>query len=132
MMNRRTGVSNAGNTDSNHNHNKKVEREKEEEESRSKSIQGTGCESKKKVSDLRQTAMSKHIETRKKIRDIAEVSSFNDLLDQTTLSDDDKKLLFLFYIKHKDFRYIGDTLGYSESTIKRRHKKALQKISKIL
>ena len=76
--------------------------------------------------------MSKHIETRRKIADIADISSFNDLINRTTLSPTDKQLLILHYIEHKDFRYIGDMLGYSESTIKRRHKKALLKIGKML
>ena len=76
--------------------------------------------------------MTTHIETRKKIQSIADISSFTQLLEQTTLSDIDKQLLSLHYLQDKDFRFIGDMLGYPESTIKRRHKKALQKISKIL
>ena len=76
--------------------------------------------------------MTKHIDTRRRIQGIADISSFTDLLDKTTLSDEDKNLLKLHYIQGKDFRYIGDMLGYSESTIKRRHKKALVKISKLL
>ena len=76
--------------------------------------------------------MSEHIETRKKVQGIASISSFHDLLNQTVLSDSEKQILVLHYIENKDFRYIGDMLGYSESTIKRKHKKALNKISKIL
>ena len=76
--------------------------------------------------------MSKHIETRKKVKEIADISSFHSLIDSATLSDTDKSILVLHYIDQKDFRYIGDMLGFSESTIKRRHKKALIKISKLL
>jgi len=76
--------------------------------------------------------MSKHIETRKKVKEIADISSFTSLINSTTLSDIDKSILTLHYLEHKDFRYIGDMLGYSESTIKRRHKIALIKISKLL
>ena len=76
--------------------------------------------------------MSKHIDTRKKIKDIADVSSFRKLIDSATLSDDDKRMLQMHYIAGYDFRMIGDALGYSESTIKRRHKKALAKIAQIL
>lgn len=75
---------------------------------------------------------SKHIETRNKVKDIAEIQTFNDLLDACVLTDEDKELLRLHYLQEKDFRYIGDVLGYSESTIKKRHKKALQKLNKIL
>ena len=76
--------------------------------------------------------MSKHIETRKKVQGIASISTFQDILDKTILSDDEKHLLVLHYLENKDFNYIADMLGYSESTIKRKHKKALNKISKIL
>lgn len=76
--------------------------------------------------------MSKHIETRKFIKEIANIVDFDKMLDSVTLSKEDKSLIRLHYIEQKDFRYIADILGYAESTIKYRHKKALQKISRIL
>ena len=76
--------------------------------------------------------MSKHIETRNKLKGIADISSFTDLLNNSTISDDDKLLLRLHYLQGKDFRYIGDMLGYSESTIKQRHRRILKKLSKLL
>ena len=76
--------------------------------------------------------MSKHIDTRRKIKDIADVSSFRELINSATLTDEDKQMLQMHYIAGYDFRMIGDALGYSESTIKRRHKKALAKIAQIL
>ena len=76
--------------------------------------------------------MSEHIETRKKIKGIADISSFYSLIDHTVLSDTDKQILVLHYLKEKDFRYIGDMLGYSESTIKKRHRKILAKLSRLL
>jgi len=72
---------------------------------------------------------SKHIETRKRLKSIPQVSRFDDLLDQCTLSDEDKEILRLHYIQNKDFRYIGDMLGYAEVTIKKRHAKALAKLT---
>lgn len=76
--------------------------------------------------------MSKHIETRKKVKEIADISSFNSLINATTLSDIDKQILVLHYIDDKNFAYIGDMLGFSESTIKKRHRKILAKLSKVL
>jgi RNA polymerase sigma factor (sigma-70 family) len=76
--------------------------------------------------------MSKHIETRRKVKEIADISSFNSLINATTLSDTDKQILVLHYIDDKNFSYIGDMLGFSESTIKKRHKKILAKLSKVL
>lgn len=76
--------------------------------------------------------MSKHIETRQKLKGIADISSFTSLIDSATLSDTDKSILMLHYIHDKDFRYIGDMLGYSESTIKKKHRKILAKLGKLL
>ena len=75
--------------------------------------------------------MSRIIETRNKLKGIASISKFDDLLEESTLSDLDKEILRLHYLKEKDFRYIGDTLGYAEVTIKKRHIKALSKIQSL-
>ena len=76
--------------------------------------------------------MSDHIDVRRRIKSIPSVASFNELLEMSTLSDEDKEILRLHYLQEKDFRFIGDTLGFSESTIKYRHKKALKKLSKLI
>lgn len=76
--------------------------------------------------------MSEHIDTRKKLKGIASVSSFYSLINSATLSQTDKQILILHYIDEKDFRFIGDTLGYSESTIKKKHRRILAKLSKVL
>lgn len=75
---------------------------------------------------------SEHIKTRNKIKEIASVTTFNDLIDMCTITEEDKELLRLHYLQGKDFRYIGDKLGFAESTIKKRHRKALQKLNKLL
>lgn len=74
--------------------------------------------------------MSIHTDTRRKLKDIPDVSRFDDLLERSTLTDEDKLILQLHYLKGKDFRYIGDALGYAEVTIKKRHAKALTKLNK--
>jgi DNA-directed RNA polymerase specialized sigma subunit len=76
--------------------------------------------------------MSKHIETRSKIKSIADISSFNDLLEASTLSATDKQILILHYIEGKDFRYIGDMLGFAESTIKHKHRRIISKLGKLI
>lgn len=75
--------------------------------------------------------MGSHLDIRKKLKEIPELSRFDDLLERSTLTDEDKELLRLHYLKGKDFRYIGDTLGYAEVTIKKRHAKALSKLNKL-
>lgn len=74
---------------------------------------------------------TEHIKTRRKIKNIASIKSFNDLLDASTLSEEDKEILTLHYVEEKDFRFIGDKFGYSEATIKYRHKKALKKLTRL-
>lgn len=76
--------------------------------------------------------MTSHIQTRAKLKEICLVTTFEDLLDLCTLSDIDKEILRLHYLKEKDFRFIGDELGFSESAIKQRHRKALKKLGNII
>lgn len=76
--------------------------------------------------------MTEHIQTRKKLKGICRVSTFEELLAQCTLSDTDKEILRLHYLQEKDFRYIGDMLGFSEVTVKQRHRKALKKLGNLL
>jgi RNA polymerase sigma factor (sigma-70 family) len=76
--------------------------------------------------------VTSHIQTRAKLKEICLVTAFEDLLDLCTLSDIDKEILRLHYLKEKDFRFIGDELGFSESAIKQRHRKALKKLGNII
>lgn len=75
---------------------------------------------------------SEHIETRQKLKNIYKVSTFEALIENCILSDVEKEILRLHYLKGKDFRYIGDTLGFAEVTIKKKHKRILQKLSKLI
>lgn len=76
--------------------------------------------------------MSEHIETRRKLKDIYSIQNFEDLLESCILTEEDKTILRLHYLKGKDFRFIADELGYSESTIKRHYKKILSKLNNML
>lgn len=70
--------------------------------------------------------------TQDKVRQIPRVSTFNALLEECTISQEEKELMRLHYLENKDFCYIGDQLGYSEITMKRWHKKILRKLNKVL
>ena len=72
------------------------------------------------------------MEARNKLRNIIFKTEFESLLDDCVLTDEDKELMRLHYLKGKDFRFIADALGYSEATIKKRHAKILSKISKLV
>lgn len=75
--------------------------------------------------------MSIHTDTRNRLKKISDLVAFDDLLNRSTLSDTDKTILRLHYLKEKDFRFIADTLGFAESTVKKRHLKALDKLMKL-
>lgn len=76
--------------------------------------------------------MTEHIQTRAKLQEIPRVSTFNELLDDCMISPEEKILMQMHYLQNKDFRYIGDMLGYSEVTMKRWHHRILKKINKLL
>lgn len=76
--------------------------------------------------------MTEHIRIRKRLKEIPLVTAFEELLAKCTLSEVDKQILRLHYLQEKDFRFIGDSLGFSEATIKMRHRKALKKVGSLI
>lgn len=74
---------------------------------------------------------SDNIETRRRLKSIPDLSGFESLLNASTLSDLDKEIMRMHYLKEQDFRYIGDMIGLSESAVKSRHRKILNKLSRL-
>lgn len=74
----------------------------------------------------------KDLSTRKKMKDVGNFSTLQELLNNSTLSELDKKIVIMHYVEEKNFGYIGDELGYSESGIKKRHKRILKKLGQLL
>ena len=72
------------------------------------------------------------VSVQRALKDIAEVDIFEKILNSSTLSELDKTIFRLHYLEEKDFGFIADELGYSESGIRKRHGKAIRKLSKIL
>lgn len=72
------------------------------------------------------------LSTRRKVQKIGDISNLRTLLENSTLSELDKKIVIEHYVNEKNFAYIGDEFGYSESGIKKRHKKILSKLSQLL
>lgn len=69
--------------------------------------------------------------TRKKLKQIESVKDFEDLLNQTMISEEDKTILRMHYKEQKSLMYIADFLGMSEITVKKKHRKILLKIGKM-
>ena len=86
------------------------------------------------MSDVREENVvpTDYIKVKHKVKDIPDIRSFNGLLDASTLSDEDKEIMKLYYLKDKNFGYIADKLGFSEEAVKLRHRKAIMKLSKLL
>lgn len=76
--------------------------------------------------------MTEHIETRNRLKEIVEIQTFSDLLNRCILSEEDRQIMELHYLSGKDLRYIADLLGYSEGTIKKKHRRILKKLKQIL
>lgn len=77
--------------------------------------------------------MTDHIKTKRALRDIGSISTFNGILSRATLSDEEKRFLRLYYVDKKDLRYISDTLNIGgEKQASRMHRKILRSISKVL
>lgn len=53
------------------------------------------------------------------------------MTEQTMLSEEEKKILWLHYKEQKTMAFIADELGMSEITVKKKHSKMLMKIGKM-
>jgi DNA-directed RNA polymerase specialized sigma subunit len=76
--------------------------------------------------------MTEHIRIKHKLENISRVSEFENILADCKISDEDKEILRLIYVKRKTVGYIADTLGYSENTVKRKHDNALKLLNDLL
>lgn len=76
--------------------------------------------------------MSKHINIKHKIQNINRKTDFYDLLENSMLKDNEKKMMMLYYVEGKTLDYIADELGYSVQGISKMHKRILNKLESLL
>lgn len=76
--------------------------------------------------------MSKHIETKHKLKEIKRKSSFYELLEDAMISEVELKMMIMYYIENRSLSFIADELGYSEQGIAKMHKRILNKIEDLL
>lgn len=76
--------------------------------------------------------MTKHIETKHKIKSINRKTDFNSLLEESMLNETEKKMMIMHYVEDKQLDYIADVLGYSEQGIIKMHKRILKKLESLL
>ena len=70
--------------------------------------------------------------TQHAIEDIPDIRTFEELIDNLMISEEDKTIMRLHYLDDKNFAFIADYLGYSVSWIKKRHLRILRKVTKLL
>lgn len=56
-------------------------------------------------------------------------NEIENLLNEMILSEDERAVFELIYIKRKPLTYIADITGYSESGIKKMHQRILKRIN---
>jgi len=76
--------------------------------------------------------MTKHIELKHKVKNINRKTDFNSLLEESMLSEIEKKIMVMYYLENKQINYIADELGYSEQGIIKMHKRILNKLESLL
>ena len=64
--------------------------------------------------------MTRHIETRNRIKSIYSIDEFNKVMDKCVLSDEERLIMEMHYIRKLSLIYIAYELGYSESCIKQK------------
>ena len=77
-------------------------------------------------------AVSEHIATKHKLKNIAEVSTFEALLQRCILTDEERYILRQHYLHGRSFQSIAMELSYSEDWIKHKHQKMLIKLKQLL
>ena len=70
--------------------------------------------------------------TRDKLKEIPTKKELEDLIDKLILSDDERNIILMHYRDKKPLSYIADIIGITKSSVNKKHKSALLKISKIM
>lgn len=70
--------------------------------------------------------------TRDKLKEIPTKKELEDLVDKLILSDDERNIILMHYRDKKSLSYIADIIGITKSSVNKKHKSALLKISKIM
>lgn len=71
-------------------------------------------------------------EVREKLKNVVTIQEFTDILDSVMLSEEERQILWKHYKEQKPLGYIADELGLAEVTVRKRHRKLLNKIMKLL
>ena len=70
--------------------------------------------------------------TRQQLEDIPSIERYLDLMERAKLTEIERKVCDMKYLKGWRLIDIGEELGYSERQIKRAHQKALKKLTALI
>lgn len=73
-----------------------------------------------------------YLKVKHKIQQIPSKIEFNSLLENSMLSEKEKKLMQLYYVEKKPFDYIADELGYSKAGVIKMHQRILKRIEALI
>ena len=77
--------------------------------------------------------MTDHILTKKLLKEKAKTKrQLRTLLDEALLTAREREIVEMIYLQHKPLDVIADALGYAESTVRLKHRQALQKIKYVM
>lgn len=76
--------------------------------------------------------MTEHVRTKHQLQSVGSISRFERILAETTLNEEEKNFLRLYYIEKKDLRFIGDTLNMSEGQASKMHRKILRAVRDVI
>lgn len=76
--------------------------------------------------------MTKHIETRKKLKSIVAKQDFIDILDRCLLTKNERFLMEKFYLDGMVLGDIALELGLTEWAMLKMHSRALKKVSEVI
>lgn len=71
-------------------------------------------------------------QARARLREVPQISTLLDILEDCAITEIDRNIIIMHYVDGYSFDFIADSLGYSVSAIKKKHKRILDKISKIV
>lgn len=62
------------------------------------------------------------------IQNIRTIDEYNAFVSNLKITDEQKEIMHMIFVKGYDYRLIGDKFGYSERTVKAKVRKILDKI----
>lgn len=69
---------------------------------------------------------------RQYLADIPTLESYYDLVEKVKLTDTERRLCDMKYLRGMSLIHIGEELGYSEIQMKRIHQKILRKLTRLI